>query len=180
MAFFDNNNFDDIINSTKKFAKAIGKKSSEYLDESKKKVEYLDAKNKLNKLYAKFGEMNYLKYIGDNISDEVIDVVANEIADCKANLVVLKENISNTADYQTAVEIKKEAQQLKNSVKDVSNETKEAILGQLSDLEETVKNIKKQYDDAQETIDSVKDEVNLQQKSSVNYIPINDFSNDNK
>ena len=64
----------------------MSKKSAERLEISRKKVELLDAKAKLAKLYEKFGKLNYAKYIGDEISDDEIKDCANAIAIIKKRL----------------------------------------------------------------------------------------------
>ena len=72
---FNNPKLEEMFNKTKDVAENMSKKSAERLEISRKKVELLDAKAKLAKLYEKFGKLNYAKYIGDEISED-------EIKDC--------------------------------------------------------------------------------------------------
>lgn len=78
---FNNPKIEEMFNKTKDVAENVSKKSAERLEISRKKVELLDAKAKLAKLYEKFGELQYRKYIGDEISEQEIADAANAIAD---------------------------------------------------------------------------------------------------
>ena len=69
---FNNPKLEEMFNKTKDVAENMSKKSAERLEISRKKVELLDAKAKLAKLYEKFGKLNYAKYIGDEISEDEI------------------------------------------------------------------------------------------------------------
>ena len=80
---FNNPKLEEMFNKTKDVAENMSKKSAERLEISRKKVELLDAKAKLAKLYEKFGKLNYAKYIGDEISEDEIKDCANAIADNK-------------------------------------------------------------------------------------------------
>ena len=70
---FNNPKLEEMFNKTKDVAENMSKKSAERLEISRKKVELLDAKAKLAKLYEKFGKLNYAKYIGDEISEDEIN-----------------------------------------------------------------------------------------------------------
>ena len=83
---FNNPKLEEMFNKTKDVAENMSKKSAERLEISRKKVELLDAKAKLAKLYEKFGKLNYAKYIGDEISEDDIKDCANAIADNKERL----------------------------------------------------------------------------------------------
>ena len=80
---FNNPKLEEMFNKTKDVAENMSKKSAERLEISRKKVELLDAKAKLSKLYEKFGKLQYSKYIGEEVSDEEITDCANAIADNK-------------------------------------------------------------------------------------------------
>lgn len=80
---FNNQKLEEMFNKTKDVAENMSKKSAERLEISRKKVELLDAKAKLSKLYEKFGKLQYSKYIGEEVSDEEITDCANAIADNK-------------------------------------------------------------------------------------------------
>ena len=83
---FNNPKLEEMFNKTKDVAENMSKKSAERLEISRKKVELLDAKAKLAKLYEKFGKLNYAKYIGDEISEDEIKDCANAIADNKEKI----------------------------------------------------------------------------------------------
>lgn len=83
---FNNPKLEEMFNKTKDVAENMSKKSAERLEISRKKVELLDAKAKLAKLYEKFGKLNYAKYIGDEISEDDIKDCANAIADNKEKI----------------------------------------------------------------------------------------------
>lgn len=83
---FNNPKLEEMFNKTKDVAENMSKKSAERLEISRKKVELLDAKAKLSKLYEKFGKLQYLKYIGEEVSDEEITDCANAIADNKEKI----------------------------------------------------------------------------------------------
>lgn len=83
---FNNQKLEEMFNKTKDVAENMSKKSAERLEISRKKVELLDAKAKLSKLYEKFGKLQYLKYIGEEVGDEEITDCANAIADNKEKI----------------------------------------------------------------------------------------------
>ena len=83
---FNNQKLEEMFNKTKDVAEKMSKKSAERLEISRKKVELLDAKAKLSKLYEKFGKLQYSKYIGEEVSDEEITDCANAIADNKEKI----------------------------------------------------------------------------------------------
>ena len=72
---------DDIINATRETAEAIGKKSAERLEISRKRVEYFDAKAKLSKQYEKYGKLNYKLLNGEEVSDTELALTADKIAE---------------------------------------------------------------------------------------------------
>ena len=57
---FNNQKLEEMFNKTKDVAENMSKKSAERLEISRKKVELLDAKAKLSKLYEKFGKLQQL------------------------------------------------------------------------------------------------------------------------
>lgn len=83
---FNNPKLEEMFNKTKDVAENMSKKSAERLEISRKKVELLDAKAKLAKLYEKFGKLNYAKYISDEISEDEIKDCANAIANNKEKI----------------------------------------------------------------------------------------------
>lgn len=85
----NNQKIEEVIEKTKDAAENFGKKSVERLEVSRKMVECLDAKAKLNKLYEKFGEIQYSAYIGETVSEDEIHDIADRIAELKDKVSVL-------------------------------------------------------------------------------------------
>ena len=112
---FNNPKLEEMFNKTKDVAENMSKKSAERLEISRKKVELLDAKAKLAKLYEKFGKLNYAKYIGDEISEDEIKDCANAIADNKEKI-----------EFYT-VEIEKAKAEFNESMANMAKKTKEAF-----------------------------------------------------
>ena len=139
---FNNPKLEEMFNKTKDVAENMSKKSAERLEISRKKVELLDAKAKLSKLYEKFGKLQYLKYIGEEVSDEEITDCANAIADNKekiqlytAEIEKAKENLDKSKSRLDTLLGKKLS--LENSIKDFENYDVEKLLQKLAELENT-------------------------------------------
>lgn len=89
MAKTDNNaqkftNFEEMFSKTKNVAETINKKSAMYLELSRKRIEYMDAKSKLAKAYEKFGRLQYETYLGNDVDE-------NDYACAVADISALKE-----------------------------------------------------------------------------------------
>ena len=112
---FNNPKLEEMFNKTKDVAENMSKKSAERLEISRKKVELLDAKAKLSKLYEKFGKLQYSKYIGEEVSDEEITDCANAIADNKEKVQLY------------TAEIEKAKAEFNESMANMAKKTKEAF-----------------------------------------------------
>ena len=112
---FNNQKLEEMFNKTKDVAENMSKKSAERLEISRKKVELLDAKAKLSKLYEKFGKLQYSKYIGEEVSDEEITDCANAIADNKEKIQLY------------TAEIEKAKAEFNESMANMAKKTKEAF-----------------------------------------------------
>ena len=112
---FNNQKLEEMFNKTKDVAENMSKKSAERLEISRKKVELLDAKAKLSKLYEKFGKLQYSKYIGEEVSDEEITDCANAIADNKEKIQLY------------TAEIEKAKAEFNESMANMAKKTKEAL-----------------------------------------------------
>ena len=112
---FNNPKLEEMFNKTKDVAENMSKKSAERIEISRKKVELLDAKAKLAKLYEKFGKLNYAKYIGDEVSDEELTDCANAIADNKEKVELY------------SAEIEKAKAEFNESMANMAKKTKEAF-----------------------------------------------------
>ena len=82
----NNPKLEEFFNKTKEAAETVGQMSAERLELGRKKVECLDAKAKLSKMYERFGKLQYSLYVGENVDD-------NEIAEVADNIAVLKNRI---------------------------------------------------------------------------------------
>lgn len=92
----NNPKLEEFLNKTRDVAETFGKKSAEHLEISRKKVECLDAKTKLARLYEKFGRLQYDVYIGEPAQQSDIEELADMIA-------LTKEKIESlTAEIETA------------------------------------------------------------------------------
>ena len=117
---FNNQKLEEMFNKTKDVAENMSKKSAERLEISRKKVELLDAKAKLTKLYEKFGKLQYSKYIGEEVSDEEISDCANAIADNKEKVALYTD------------EIEKAKAEFNESMANMAKKTREAFSGECS------------------------------------------------
>lgn len=91
----NNPKLEELINKTKNVAEAVGKKSAEGIDLSRKKLEELELKGKLSKLYEKFGEMQYRAFLGEEIESSALEASAAEISQLKDKLDLLLAEIED-------------------------------------------------------------------------------------
>ncbi|MCD7796556.1 MAG: hypothetical protein LUG95_02765 [Clostridiales bacterium] len=82
----NNEKLEEALNKTKGVTETMGKKSAKYLDLNKKRIERLDAKTKLSKLYEKYGKLCYGIIIGDDIAQEVLTDIESQIARLRAKI----------------------------------------------------------------------------------------------
>lgn len=111
----NNPKLEEMLNKTRGVAESLGKRSAEGIELSKKKIEALDAKAKLSKLYEKFGELQYSIYIGAEADDSQLAGIAAEISAVKDKLDLLNEEVE---------ELKAK---LSTSVADMAQKTREAF-----------------------------------------------------
>lgn len=91
-------NFEEVLTKTKNYAEQATKKSAERIEISKKKIELLDAKSKLNKAYESFGKLQYEAYTGENVSEEEIQAKVQEIQLLTSKIDYLEAEISQLHD----------------------------------------------------------------------------------
>lgn len=100
----NNPKLEEFLNKTRDVAETFGKKSAEHLEISRKKVECLDAKTKLARLYEKFGRLQYDVYIGEPAQQSDIEELADMIALTKEKIESLKAEIETAkAQFNDAV-----------------------------------------------------------------------------
>lgn len=127
------NNIEDVFSKTRNVAEAINKKGAMYLELSRKKIEYVDSKNKLSKAYETFGRLQFETYLGNDVDE-------NDYAGCIADISALKEKtetlsaqLEEAKKYDTQ-ELKKGAEELKNEVKTASKEARDVIVKQAKEF----------------------------------------------
>ena len=84
----NNPKLEEVFNKTRNMAETVSKKSAEHLEMSRKKVECLDAKTKLSRLFEKYGELQYNSYIGEEVNQSELEDVANRIALLKEKIEI--------------------------------------------------------------------------------------------
>ncbi|MGN0458225.1 MAG: hypothetical protein ACI4IL_04530 [Eubacterium sp.] len=84
-----NGTFEEVLNKTKAYAK----KSSEAIEISRKKIELLDAKTKLAKIYEKYGKMQFELYDGNDIDEEEQNKLIEEIVMLRGKIEFIEEEI---------------------------------------------------------------------------------------
>lgn len=112
---FNNEKLEEVFAKTKDVAECVGKKSAERIELSRKKVELLDLKAKLSKLYEKYGKLQYGVSVGDEIGSEVLTDIENQIA-------LMREKI----DVYTA-EIERAKAEFNESVSQAAKRTRDAF-----------------------------------------------------
>ncbi len=73
------NYLDEMISKTKSMAEVMGKKSAEAIEISKRKIELIDCKNKLEKAYAVLGQLEYVRLNGKEPEEEALQAAVAEI-----------------------------------------------------------------------------------------------------
>lgn len=111
----NNQKLEEVFNKTKDMAEAVSKKSAERLEISRKKVEYLDAKTKLSKLFEKFGELQYSGFIGEDVNQAELEDIANRIAVLKEKIEILN------------IEIEEAKAQFSDAVSNATKKTRDAF-----------------------------------------------------
>lgn len=121
----NNPKLEEVLNKTKDVAETVGKKSAEYLDVSRKRIECLDAKTKLSKLYEKFGEMQYNSFIGETVDQAELENTANSIAQLKEKIELY------------TVEIEEAKAQFNGNVSSAAKKTRSAFQKDFNQADET-------------------------------------------
>ena len=101
-------NFEEVLTKTKNYAEQATKKSAERIEISKKKIELLDTKTKLNKAYEGFGKLQYDVYTGEEIADDDIQAKIQEIQLLKSRVELLDAEIAELHEALTESVIIKE------------------------------------------------------------------------
>ena len=161
---FRGTNFEEAFSKTKTVADKINVKGAKYIELSRKKIEYFDTKSKLSKAYSKYGELQYMIFIGEEVDENELKEIANQIAEYREKINVLKEEMKKNEEYNNSEELKKEAERFASDVKDASKEVKDAISNQMKEAKEVKEVIVNQVKEATEAIKTVQN--SMQQNDS--------------
>lgn len=126
-------NFEDVFSKTKNVAETLNKKGSLYLELSRKRIEYMDAKSKLAKAYQNFGKLQFSAYLGEEVDENEYAVCVADITAYRERIDVLKAELDD-AKSKDAQEFVKGAEEFKEEVKTASKEARDAILVQARDF----------------------------------------------
>lgn len=89
----NNPKIEEMLNKTKSLAEDLSKKSAEHLEVSRKKVEIIDAKAKLSKLYEKYGEIQFNASLGIEPDDERVREITDKIKLYREKIADLSEEV---------------------------------------------------------------------------------------
>lgn len=140
MGKFDNikiSNFDELFSKTKTVAESLNKKGIQAFDMSRKRLEYLDTKAKLSKLYEKYGKIQFEVFLGEDVDENELDMLTAQIITYREKIADLKaqlEEVNDTSD------LKREAEDLKKEVIIASQEAKEVIKKQVENAKNAINN----------------------------------------
>ncbi|MDE5671281.1 MAG: hypothetical protein K2I14_07485 [Eubacterium sp.] len=152
MGKFDNikiSNFDELFSKTKTVAESLNKKGVQAFDMSRKRLDYLDAKAKIAKLYEKYGRIQFDAFTGEDIDENELDMLTAQIITYREKLSDLKIQLDEVND---TTDLKREAEDLKKEVIIASKEAKEVIKKQVENARNAINNkvsqSSKPYDNA--------------------------------
>ncbi|MDE6659160.1 MAG: hypothetical protein K2K01_03470, partial [Eubacterium sp.] len=135
MGKFNISNFDELFSKTKIVAESLNKKGSQAFDISRKRLEYLDAKAKLSKLYEKYGKIQFDAFVGEDINESDLEMLTAQIITYREKLNDLKAQLDEANDTS---DLKREAEDLKKEVIIASQEAKEAIKKQVENAKSVI------------------------------------------
>ena len=140
MGKFDNikiSNFDELFSKTKTVAESLNKKGAQAFDMSRKRLDYLDAKAKLSKLYEKYGKIQFEAFAGNEIDENELDMLTAQIITYREKLADLKAQLEEVND---TTDLKREAEDLKREVIIASQEAKEVLKKQVENARNAINN----------------------------------------
>lgn len=82
-------NLDDVISKTKNVAEELSRRGAGAIELSKMRIELLDCKSKLSRLYEEFGRLLYDAKNGEEVSDVDVNVKFEEITQQKSRIEAL-------------------------------------------------------------------------------------------
>lgn len=123
-----------MLSKAKNVSEVLNKKGSAYLELSRKRIEYMDAKSKLAKAYEKFGKLQYSAYIGEEVNEDEYAAAVADIAAYRERLDALASELDDAKMPKDADDLKKNAEKLKNEMKSASTEAVDSFVRQARDF----------------------------------------------
>lgn len=124
---------EEMFSKTRDVAETLNKKGAMYLELSRKKIEYMDAKSKLSKAFEKFGRLQYEAYCGNDVDENEYACSVADISALKEKTQALGEELEE-AKSKDAEEFKKGAEEFKKEVQSASKEARDVIVQQAKDF----------------------------------------------
>lgn len=90
--------FEEVISKTRSMAEVVGKKSAEAIEISKRKIELVDCKNKLNKAYAALGKLEYESIYGKVPEEEAVAKAVEGIDETANRVKKLEKDLQELLD----------------------------------------------------------------------------------
>lgn len=134
-------NFEEVFSKTKTVAESLNKKSAQCIELSRKKVEYLDAKTKLAKVYEKYGKIQFDAYLGAQTDENEVDTLIAEITAYRERISILRSELDEAKSNKDSSELKKEAEELKQEVVAASKEAKEVFIKQAKEARKNAQDV---------------------------------------
>lgn len=126
-------NFEDMFSKTRSVAETINKKGAMYLELSRKRIEYMDAKSKLSKAYENFGKLQFSAYNGEDVDENEYACAVADIAALKERTETLSAELEEAKNKDTE-EFKKGAEEFRKEVQTASKEARDVIVQQAKDF----------------------------------------------
>ena len=99
--------FDDVTLKAKEIIDSVSKKTGEFVGIQKLRVELMDMKSKLNKLYTELGKVVYSASIGDEDCTEAVEDLIASISIKKNEISFLQAQIDEKKNKRTCPNCKK-------------------------------------------------------------------------
>lgn len=126
-------NFDELLNKTRVVAESLNKRGAKAIDLSRKRIEFLDVKTKLSKLYEKYGRLQFDLSVGAEIDEAELEMLTAQIIAHREKFDALKAELDESSSVNTD-DLKREAEELKKEVINVSQEAGKVIKKQMDEV----------------------------------------------
>ena len=126
-------NFDELFNKTRVVAESINKRGAKAIDLSRKRIEFIDLKTKLSKLYEKYGRLQFELFDGKEIDEAELEMLTAQIIAHREKYDALKAELDEGSNVNTD-DLKREAEELKKEVISASQEAGRVIRKQMDEV----------------------------------------------